>query len=112
MAKALRFGLLALASFLFIILAFRVASFVHLFYEHAGTALTQQQVAKAYYDSRTDLKKPPIPRIIHQIYHNWTDPSNEALPDDWRQTRQTCIDLNRNWDIRVSSMLGMGRVTL
>ena len=106
MTRFFRLGLRALTSVLLIFLVFRITSIVHLFSEHAGIILTQEQVAQAYYEARVDLKSPTIPRIIHQIYHNWTDPSNESLPNDWEETRQTCIDFNKNWENRVSSVFG------
>ena len=106
MTRFFRLGLRALTSVLLIFLVFRITSIVHLFSKHAGIILTQEQVAQAYYEARFDLKSPTIPRIIHQIYHNWTDPSNESLPNDWEETRQTCIDFNKNWENRVCSVFG------
>ncbi|OAF61289.2 hypothetical protein VC83_02082 [Pseudogymnoascus destructans] len=102
MPNLFRFGLRALAFFLFICLAFRIAFFVHLFSDHAGIALTQEEVAQAHHAVTDDVKRrPTIPRIIHQIFHNWTDPNNEALPSDWKETRQTCLDFNENWENRL-----------
>ncbi|KFY45886.1 hypothetical protein V494_00716 [Pseudogymnoascus sp. VKM F-4513 (FW-928)] len=48
MPNLLRFSLRALAIFLFICLAFRIAFFAHLFCDHAGVALTQGDVAQAH----------------------------------------------------------------
>lgn len=113
MAKLFQFGLRALAFFLLICLAFRIAFFTHLFSDHAGIALTQEEVAQAHHAVTGDVKRPPtIPRIIHQIYHNWTDPSNEDLPSDWKETRKSCLDFNENWEHRVSTLFGKCEVTL
>lgn len=109
MANPLRFGLRAIGVVLFICLAFRIASFVHLFSDHAGAVLTQEEVAQAHHAVTGDGKKPSIPRIIHQIFHNWTDPTNEVLPSDWEETRQTCIGFNEDWEYRVSTVFSWSR---
>ncbi|KFY14982.1 hypothetical protein V492_02304 [Pseudogymnoascus sp. VKM F-4246] len=104
MPNLLRFSLRALAIFLFICLAFRIAFFAHLFCDHAGVALTQGDVAQAHPVTGDGVRQPTIPRIIHQIFHNWTDPSNEVLPSDWKETRQTCFDLNKDWENRARTV--------
>lgn len=88
-------------------LALRISSFVHIFGTHAGNALTQQQVLDAYKTNQVDASSPVVPRIIHQIFHNWTDPEDESLPADWTATRQTCLDLNPEWQHWVKPLLGL-----
>lgn len=79
-------------------LAFRIVGFIHIFGSHAGVALTQEEVAQAYTAVDNDASQPSVPRIIHQIFHNWTHPGEETLPLDWQATRQTCFDLNPEWE--------------
>jgi hypothetical protein len=43
-----------------------------------------------------------IPRIIHQVFHNWKDPGNETLPADWEAVRMTCVEKNKDWEYMVS----------
>lgn len=77
----------------------RTASFVHIFGQHAGIVLTQVEILEAY-ESRQPFSHDTayVPRIIHQIFHNWTDPENEALPIEWSKNRRSCIDLNPGWE--------------
>ncbi|TLS26550.1 hypothetical protein PpBr36_05490 [Pyricularia pennisetigena] len=80
----------------------RLLAFAQLFGKlgpHAGIAITQEQVLEAY--NNNTAKEPVIPRIIHQIYHNWKDPESKELPGDWSAARQTCIDRNPGWDVKV-----------
>lgn len=110
MSRSIRFGVRAAASLVLILLALRIAAFIQLFYEHSGVALTQQQVVQNYEAALKDVhKRPTIPRIIHQIFHNWTDPSNVALPEDWAEARQTCVDFNEGWKSYVSSATNRSR---
>jgi len=83
----------------------RIAAFVHLFADHAGHPLTQAEVAHNYDDQASGLNQPTVPRILHQIFHNWTEPSSETLPSDWNETRQTCIDLNHGWEHWVCTLV-------
>ncbi|KAI6357310.1 hypothetical protein MCOR25_007697 [Pyricularia grisea] len=80
----------------------RLLAFAQLFGKlgpHAGIAVTQLQLLEAY-DNHT-AKELVIPRIIHQIYHNWKDPESKELPEDWAAARQTCIDQNPGWDVKI-----------
>ncbi|KAK1779914.1 hypothetical protein QBC45DRAFT_325122 [Copromyces sp. CBS 386.78] len=85
-------------------------AFIHIFYQHPGIAITQRQVANAYLNGTTLLreheatglrKKEYMPRIIHQIFHNWKDAANETLPSDWAAQRRTCVDSNPHWEYRL-----------
>jgi mannosyltransferase OCH1-like enzyme len=82
-------------------IATRIWFFVHIFMPHTGTALTQEQVAIAHNSTTPDPRPQLIPKIIHQVFHNWKDPTNEALPSDWEAVRQTCIKLNPDWEYKV-----------
>jgi mannosyltransferase OCH1-like enzyme len=82
-------------------------SLISLFGEHAGVSLSQEEIKAAYYDDDSETNNinnqtllppqtnpQPIPKIIHQIYHDW---SGKGLPADWEKLRQTCIDLHPAW---------------
>jgi inositol phosphorylceramide mannosyltransferase catalytic subunit len=83
-------------------LASRLLSFAQLFGKlgpHAGVEITQSQVVDAH--NATDVRPQLIPKIVHHIFHNWKDPYDDEMPEDWRRMRQTCIDKNPDWDFRV-----------
>lgn len=80
----------------------RIHAFVRIFLDHAGVALTQDEVALAHSAAGQDARPTVVPRIMHQIFHNWNDPGNDTLPHDWEETRQTCISQNRDWEYKVS----------
>ena len=92
---------------LFLLIASRVARFIAIFGTHAGPALTQEEVEAAYNSTIGDggdkgaTRQQYIPRIIHQIFHNWKDPGNETLPADWDAVRQTCIKQNPDFEYHV-----------
>ena len=83
--------------------AIRISSFVAIFSDHSGPSLTQAAIERAYNKSLANGTAPrqPIPKIIHQIFHNWHDPTNESLPEDWEATRQTCIANNPGFQYHV-----------
>ncbi|CZR56649.1 related to SUR1 protein [Phialocephala subalpina] len=80
------------------ILALRLVGFVHLFFEHAGTAITQEEIWSAHFgkegEGKKDERQQRIPKIIHQVFHNWKEPGNETMPADWEETRGTCLGKN------------------
>lgn len=87
---------------LIVLVALRLVRFVEIFGAHAGTALTQEEVESAYNTTKGDKTKAEhIPKIIHQVFHNWKDPGNETLPADWDAVRQTCISRNPDFEYRV-----------
>ncbi|RDA90832.1 hypothetical protein CP533_1554 [Ophiocordyceps camponoti-saundersi (nom. inval.)] len=87
---------LGLAFFLVSFLCRVAVSVNRIFGTHAGRAMTQEQVLRAYRDGpRRDR---PVPRILHQIFHNWHEPGNETLPSDWQIVRQTCLALHPTWE--------------
>ncbi|KZZ93808.1 Glycosyltransferase, DXD sugar-binding motif protein [Moelleriella libera RCEF 2490] len=72
-----------------------------IFLEHAGVTLTQDDVALAYEHAKEGSKTQYIPRIIHQIYHNWhdeDDPDNTTMPAKWKEARESCISLHKEWE--------------
>ncbi|KAL0466049.1 nucleotide-diphospho-sugar transferase [Neurospora intermedia] len=83
--------------------ATHVLALIHIFFQHPGIAITQREVANAYLNGtlQESRKAPQIPKIIHQIFHNWKDPANETLPSDWDQQRHTCTEFNPDWEYRL-----------
>ncbi|KAK0636158.1 glycosyltransferase family 32 protein [Bombardia bombarda] len=78
----------------------RLLVFKQIFFDHAGIAITQPEVAAAHngtHDPRPQL----IPKIIHQVFHNWHDPGNDTLPSDWEKVRQTCVVANPGWEYKL-----------
>ncbi|GAW20455.1 hypothetical protein ANO14919_099610 [Xylariales sp. No.14919] len=73
---------------------------------HSGVVLTQQDILDDYNarQGQNDTGAVPvIPKILHQVFHNWTDPENPviALPEDWERARQSCIALNPDWEYKL-----------
>ena len=74
----------------------RLLFFKSIFFEHAGIRLTQPQVADAHNHSVQH-----IPKIIHNVFHNWRVPGNDTLPADWAAMRQSCMDTNPDFEFKV-----------
>jgi mannosyltransferase OCH1-like enzyme len=83
----------------------RLLVFKAIFFEHAGIALTQPQVAAAFADEAhpNAARIQHIPKVVHQVFHNWHEPGNDTLPADWAEIRQGCIDLNPDFEFKVRS---------
>ncbi|KAK4137755.1 glycosyltransferase family 32 protein [Trichocladium antarcticum] len=77
----------------------RLLVFKQIFFAHAGIAITQPEVVAAYPGIAENPQH--IPKIIHQVFHNWKVPGNDTLPAGWAETRQTCIDLNPHFEIKL-----------
>ncbi|KAL2260408.1 hypothetical protein VTK26DRAFT_5588 [Humicola hyalothermophila] len=77
----------------------RILFFSSIFLNHAGLTVTQQQALAAFKTggNRTQY----IPKIVHQVFHNWHDPGNDELPADWAAVRQNCIDLNPGFEFKL-----------
>ncbi|KAJ5089702.1 mannosyl phosphorylinositol ceramide synthase CSH1 [Penicillium argentinense] len=91
-------GLLAAASVTYASLrTIAFARLFGLFRPHSGIRITQGEITAAY-ETSTDPRTPVVPRIIHQIFHNWHDPNGNTLRPDWKAARQTCLDLNPSWE--------------
>ena len=83
-------------------IATRVVAFAELFgkfKDHSGIRLTQEEIFKAHNSS--DGRTPVIPKIIHQVFHNWHDANDDTLPAVWQSMRQSCVDLNPGWEQKV-----------
>lgn len=87
---------------LVLLLACRILVNVALIFSaHSGIALTQDEVDAAHNARSPDPRQPQIPKIIHQIFHNWADPSNNTVPVDWDARHQSCIALHEDWEHKV-----------
>jgi hypothetical protein len=81
------------------ILVSHILAFIQIFFEHTGVAITQEEIGAEFRSDGADLRPQLIPKIIHHIFHNW---HNVSMPKHWEETRQTCIDRNKDWDFIVS----------
>lgn len=88
---SLLFSLLLVCLF---VLISRVRAFIQLFFEHSGIAITQNEIARAHNEKILDPRPQLVPKIIHQVFHDWW---NESMPADWEELRQTCINTNSDW---------------
>ncbi|KAK4191262.1 family 32 putative glycosyltransferase [Podospora australis] len=80
----------------------RLLHFRQIFFEHAGLELTQAQVLDAYKESGPNSTRIQyIPKIIHQVFHNWHDPGNDTLPTDWTENVQKCVKLNPDFEFKL-----------
>ncbi|KAI0406083.1 nucleotide-diphospho-sugar transferase [Xylaria palmicola] len=87
---------------------YNFANLFAFFRPHSGVSITQQEILDAFTSNRTGAgtaitARPVIPRILHQVFHNWTDPESTALdlPGDWEAARQSCIALHPDWEYRL-----------
>ena len=94
-------GLLLLSGFIYAITS--LLRFKQIFFEHAGITLTQAQAAEAYAAGQNDERTQHIPKIVHQVFHNWHDPGNGTLPSDWQANVNNCKKLNPNFEFMVGS---------
>jgi hypothetical protein len=76
----------------------RFIAFIQLFFKHSGIPITQTEIALAHNSSTTDSRPQLIPKIIHQVYHDW---GHSGMPKDWDQVSKTCKNLNRHWEYKV-----------
>jgi mannosyltransferase OCH1-like enzyme len=74
----------------------RLVSFIQIFLEHTGIAITQDEIMNSHLTPNS--RQQYIPKIIHQVFHDW---NNQSMPEDWKNVRQTCIDLNPGWEHKV-----------
>lgn len=89
------FGLTVAAALLFIFwTGSRILNFTSIFVPRSGIVLTQDQVISQYNASAPRSRV--IPKITHQIFHNWNEKGNDTLPSDWAALRQTCINLHND----------------
>ncbi|MCJ1439458.1 hypothetical protein MMC27_008852 [Xylographa pallens] len=78
----------------------RLVAFIQLFFEHSGIAITQNEIAEAHPAGSEDSRPQLIPKIIHQVFHDWKF-HNQTMPSDWDEVRQTCINSNRDWEYKL-----------
>jgi inositol phosphorylceramide mannosyltransferase catalytic subunit len=45
---------------------------------HSGTAITQREIPDAAL-SNSNARIPSVPKILHQIFHNWHDTSDDTI---------------------------------
>jgi hypothetical protein len=94
--------LILVAFVLFIVT--RLLAFAQLFGKlgpHAGIEITQKEVFAAHKATVPDPRNPVVPKILHQIFHNWKNASDNTLPEDWANMRQMCIDRNPDWEFKM-----------
>ncbi|OAA76195.1 Glycosyltransferase, DXD sugar-binding motif protein [Akanthomyces lecanii RCEF 1005] len=97
--------------FLYIIVLFTVAvaviynsyesigRFLRLFVPHSGYPLNQDQALARFRVQKQQPKN--VPRIIHQVLHNWRQHGNESeLLPEWETQRQSCRDKNPDWEYK------------
>ncbi|KAJ5983685.1 hypothetical protein N7481_005784 [Penicillium waksmanii] len=90
--------LLAIAAVIYTIS--RIIAFAQLFgltKPHSGIRITQAEVAAAH-RINSDPREPLVPKIIHQIFHNWHDANDDTLRPDWAAARKTCVNLHPDWE--------------
>ncbi|CAJ2504593.1 Uu.00g119870.m01.CDS01 [Anthostomella pinea] len=112
--RAIKIVIVILIVALLIHVLLRLVDFSNLFgffRDHSGIKISQREILDAYTsrkDQGTTTSSPVIPRILHQVYHDWSDPesTNTTLPDDWAAARQTCIALNPGWEYKLWSSKG------
>jgi mannosyltransferase OCH1-like enzyme len=75
----------------------RLVAIIQLFFEHSGVAITPQEIASVYAELGAQRRPQLIPKIIHQVFHDWRH-QNWSLPSDWDDLRQTCINLHEDWE--------------
>ncbi|KAI1822716.1 nucleotide-diphospho-sugar transferase [Xylaria intraflava] len=90
----------------FVVSIYNFANLFAFFKPHSGTFVTQQEILDAFNAHNKTNAAPvatPIPKILHQVFHNWSDPDSTAvtLPDDWEGARQSCIALNPDWEYKL-----------
>ncbi|KAK4656697.1 hypothetical protein QC762_206540 [Podospora pseudocomata] len=85
----------------------RLVAFVGLFFQHAGIQLRQADALEAYNQDGHGLlggggkRVQHIPKIVHQVFHNWKEPGNDSLPGDWEGVRGGCVERNPGWEFKL-----------
>ncbi|KAH9898990.1 putative mannosyl phosphorylinositol ceramide synthase CSH1 [Xylariomycetidae sp. FL2044] len=103
--RALKILISVSAVALVVYILFRLIYFANLFRffkaQHPGIQITQLEIAEAHNSTDHDTRPQVVPKILHQVFHNWKDPGNPTMPDHWQKARQTCIDLNPGWEFKL-----------
>lgn len=108
----------ALLSLLFFLLLFLILyfitthlhAFVQLFFTHSGIAITQQEILTASQAPGAESRIQHVPKIIHQVWHDWKHVNNEnasdierSMPADWEEVSRSCREMNQGWEYNVST---------
>lgn len=101
MRRTILIPLLVLFTTCLYVLVSHILAFTQIFFEHSGIAITQEEISAAYLADGPGSRPQLIPKVIHHIFHNW---HNVSMPKHWEETRQTCIDRNKNWQFMVSEL--------
>ncbi|KAI0972465.1 nucleotide-diphospho-sugar transferase [Xylaria arbuscula] len=109
--RIVKFLIISLLLIILINIIVRIYNFANLFAflrPHSGILITQKEILDAFVTRKaeTDVAldtTPVIPKILHQVFHNWSDPENTALdlPSDWEAARKSCIALNPDWEYKL-----------
>ncbi|OAQ98275.1 hypothetical protein LLEC1_03917 [Akanthomyces lecanii] len=76
-----------------------IGRFLRLFVPHSGYPLNQDQALARFRVQKKQSKN--VPRIIHQVLHNWRQHGNESkLLPEWETQRQSCRDKNPEWEYK------------
>ncbi|KAK3946734.1 nucleotide-diphospho-sugar transferase [Pseudoneurospora amorphoporcata] len=89
-------GLAALSA----VILLNTQAMIHIGHFFSGPSLTQAAVASTFHTAAED-KRQSIPKIIHQIYHNGQDHSNETLPADRDEVHHSCTTTNPDFEYRL-----------
>ncbi|KAI1110063.1 nucleotide-diphospho-sugar transferase [Nemania sp. NC0429] len=92
----------------FLLGIYNFANLFAFFRPHSGVFITQQEILDAYNTHKTGahgvlVAEPVIPKILHQVFHNWSDPESTTvnMPSDWEAARQSCIATNPEWEYKL-----------
>ncbi|KAI1361330.1 nucleotide-diphospho-sugar transferase [Xylaria arbuscula] len=103
--RIVKYILIFLTLILIIHIILSIYNFANLFAffrPHSGIQITQQEILDAFI-SNENRTVSAIPKILHQVFHNWTNPESTSLdlPSDWEAARQSCITLNPDWEYKL-----------
>src|SRR2546421_13129489 len=73
-----------------------VFTLITLLFEDGATDAIPRADIPAPNSGLIESKPQFIPKIIHQTY------KNETIPDIWKAARQSCLDLHRDYEYKVS----------
>lgn len=99
-AVTVRFLGLAAMSAIILLNIPNTRAIIHIGHLFSGRSVAQAASASILY-AQTDAKDQYIPKIIHRIYQNLEDPSNDALPADWDDIHDSCTMTNPDFEYRL-----------
>jgi mannosyltransferase OCH1-like enzyme len=68
-------------------------------------AITQPEIVIAHKSAISDSRPQLIPKIIHQVFHDW---HGTGIPGDWDDVRNSCINKHEGWVYKVRSTSQLG----